>query len=356
MTNRDQQDAPGDCLANEAREGSAASVSPCDVVSSPTLAPGSNAGGSFGKAYHRATPWTAEDVAHVGAMLEQGKKHKDIAPLYKINVHTFRKWLRKNDIKTRNQTVPESVRRGAAVLRQHYHTMMPTAQVLALYIAARAMPVTIKNMHAHAAGLKIARPTGLQVGIPLAAKVALDASRRARRERIAAAVKQRLAEGAYMSSIMTEMGFAQGLLQTMKREGLLENRVYRSFPPAQPVARKPRAVKPPPAPKPKRRPASWVRPELPAAPAPIVKIEYETVEAWLARGNQITRCPAAVCAPSQHVMTSPEDRATITSRNDAERAALAKAKPGDALRRSFKVRQKISDWAARVRAVEARVV
>lgn len=74
------------------------------------------------------------------------------------------------------------------------------------------------------------------------------------------------------------------------------------------------------APHPKAPRHAAAQPERRVTP----RATYQTVEDWLAAGNRITRCPAAVVWPSSYTPT-PEDAAALSAYYARDKAALAKA-------------------------------
>lgn len=190
----------------------------------------------------QAPKWTEADIASIRADMAAGKRDSDIARRLGMLQCTFHARLRVAGIVRDTITMPESMRRGAAVLVAHYETTMDTAEVFARYAEARGMPVTLKIMRSQAHKLRLNRPLSLKT-MPVIAQAALAVKRKQSRNAIAEKVRARLAAGETLPTIRASMGFGRGMIATMKRDGLLENRIYRAR------TAKPK-VKPAPAPKP----------------------------------------------------------------------------------------------------------
>lgn len=229
---------------------------------------------------------------------------------------------------------------GAEVLKRIYHLPITMAEKMAEYVKARG-PVSADAMRQHAQRLRLqatrARTRAKPRTMPPKATANLIALRAEERAAMAPAMQARLNDGASYNALMRETGISWKRLRGMVREGLLVK------PPRVKVPRKrirAKAASKPRAP----------RPVVYAAPKPVKPpIVYQTVEAWLAAGNQVTRCPTAMAAYSPHIDLPEADRAEMVAIHAAREAEAKNQKPGDAVRRIMTLRAKVATQSARMR-------
>lgn len=293
----------------------------------------------------RARPWSADDLANIAAWVAAGQSQSEMARQLGITKTGFKLRADKLGIHYVADTRAVAVARGIAVLREHYTTNPDTAAVLALYRAATGRPnTTPKQMSFNASRMKLRRPRESKQASLRAAHAANAAAVEARRAAAAERIRAFLADGGTITQARAAFGHGEKMIARMRRDGLLPQTV-RSV-----KAPKPPHVKAAPKPRPVKAPKT-ARVVVYAEPKPVKpKPVYQTVEAWLAAGNTVTRCPTAMAAYSPHIELPEADRAAMVAIHAARAAEVADSKPGDAVRRIMRLRTRIALRAQRMRA------
>ena len=278
------------------------------------LAPGSNAGGFFGrKQKRRAKKWDAATIAQIGEFVAAKWSQAQIAKALGISGTGFRLRAERLGIPFVRNVMAEAQARGAVVLREHYALHADIGALLALYVEAVGRPVRRQIMGEHANRLGLTRLN------PIHAVTAGRLATLARKRVAKAAEFQALLDGGMgVPAAKRAMRLCDKTVARMRAEGLLVVPLRVAAAKVAPVPKSPRVVAAKPV-KTSRIPASYVRAEKPAAPPRT----YQTVAGWLAAGNAVTRCPAAMATHTQ-ATTSAEDRAALAAHHEAQRAALAR--------------------------------
>jgi hypothetical protein len=240
-------------------------------------------------AYEANHGWNAETQAQVREWAAAKIAVREMARRLGADTNTVVSRAKKYGIDLRGP-VAASYEAGGEVLKQHYGTTMPFEQIRELYSAARGRKMSVRPIRVHAAQLGLRRPTKGWAH-PVGQQRAEDyrAQRLARRDD----VQRMLDQHATIEQITRALGMSRTRLGNMLKEGMVVR------PPPPPKAAKPprfrAAPKPTKPPAPRKLPASYVRAAAePAKPKPT----YESVEAWLAAGNAITRCPTVAALPT----------------------------------------------------------
>jgi len=258
--------------------------------------------------------WTEERKDQVRAWAAEGVEVIEMARRLGIDDSSIRGRAKQYGIDLR-VTVAARYAACAAVLREHYETPMSFKQVWALYNVARGARASRKSLMLHARRLGLSRMMGDggDYGEHRAKQFAAE------RIDLIPVVQKMLDDGATRAVIMRDAKLSKTRLATMFRLGEIVRRT--PAPKATRVA-KPKVAKPPKPKAPRRLPASYVRAAAePAKPKPT----YESVEAWLAAGNAITRCPTVAALPT--TATIPEaDRMAMAALYAARAEARAKNK------------------------------
>lgn len=262
--------------------------------------------------------WDASKVARVKTMLMAGVSTRDICRREGIDRSTLSRFCDNNNLtRHRRQNYCEA---SSQVLRDHYATNPDRAELLRLYRAARGFEASQSALQTHAFALGLKRPRSFLPQKPAprsradvaAETAALNAAERAA---LAPRVQALLDAGVTCAEAARQLGISTKRTQRMMKDGLIVRPVKEAAPP----------------PKPKRKvlPASWVRvAPPPAKPRPT----YQTVEEWLAAGGQITRLPAAAA----HVTTADlgngremiRQHAEVMAQDDGNWITRAKRKMG----------------------------
>jgi hypothetical protein len=231
---------------------------------------------------------------------------------------------------------------GAEVLRRIYHLPLDPTELWEAYTRARG-PSSADAMHQHADRLGLKRPENRPRPGPEAARAGRIASMMKERNAIAERMQALCDQGLTLTAISQSAGVSYKRLLRMKEEGLLRVPPRVVVPKVKP-APKPRPVKAAPPKKPKALPKSWVRDEKPATP----KRVFESVEAWLAAGNQIKQCPAVMVTPTPNAQIADADKAAIAAIYAERDAEERGTKRGDAVRRMMRLRAKIKAQSMRM--------
>lgn len=267
--------------------------------------------------------WDDAKIQRIEAALRAGVALRAVAEREGVYRGTLARFCEERGITRRRagEVTPEST----AFLLAHYVTMADAAEMFRLYREARGGSATTDAMKQHAARLGLKRPRNFHGNRK---KVHIQAQEKYRAERasLAPAVQKLLDDGLTLTEASRALKLSTKRTLAMCREGLLVRRVVgasgrkKDAAPKQPRhAKPPKVAKPIPARKPRKLPASWVRVEK-AAPRPT----FQSVEEWEAAGNVVTRCPAAVVAPSTYT-PSPEDGAAIAAYHAAQERAFKPA-------------------------------
>lgn len=283
-------------------------------------------------AYEVRNGWSDDKQAQVRQWVADGLSGNEIARRLGSSPDTVRSRAKRYGIDLHGLTVAR-FKAGGVVLLAHYVSLMPMADVLALYQQARGFEVAETALISHAHKLGLRRPTLARMATIMART---SANARAVREQMAPRAQALINDGVPGPRVAVQMGISYKTFRRMTREGLV------TLLPRKPKERqvKPKVVKPIAPPKPRKLPASWVRQP---APPPKPKPTYETVEAWLAAGNQIKRCPAVAIEPTQ-ARISDEDRAQLATIYAARAAAAPKGPRGAALKAITRARGRAQGW------------
>jgi DNA invertase Pin-like site-specific DNA recombinase len=261
--------------------------------------------------------WSEEKKNQVRVWVAEGLSKLEMARRLGIGDDTLRRHAERYGIDLRGEE-QRRLDAGAAVLKQHYASPMLLKDILVLYSAARGRDMSRQAMRAHAHTLRVRRGRGKEK--PGEDRVHFFAEQR---KSLIPRVQAMLDEYATIREIMAAVGASKTRLERM----LKWREVVRPPPKARvPVKRarksraKPKELHQKMGRKPKALPASWVREEKPREPKPV----FQSVEAWLAAGNQVKRCPTA--AAYYTTAEIPEaDRAALTAiYADRERAPKSK--------------------------------
>lgn len=242
---------------------------------------------------------------------------------------------------------------GADVLRRHYASDMAPAALRALYGAARGVTPTPEMIHGHAKAMGLTRPEGIRVRNLTARRAAVTAERAAHLGVLAERVQRHIDAGLSLRAAAKAARVGHGTLSELRKAALV----------TAPVRAVVRTAKPDPEAKHRAKDAadralaerlqakldgglslapacatlriSWDRgrrlrdrglvrvPErVRAEPAP--PRQFQTVEAFLAGGGAITRCPAAYAAPTTGGAVSEADAARLRAHAEAAARELAR--------------------------------
>lgn len=262
--------------------------------------------------------WDASKIARVKTMLMAGVSTRDICRREGIDRSTLSRFCDNNNLtRHRRQNYCEA---SSQVLRDHYATNPDRAELLRIYRAARGFDASESALQTHAFALGLKRPRSFLPQKPAprsradvaAETAALNAAERAA---LAPRVQALLDAGVTCAEAARQLGISTKRTQRMMKDGLIVRPVKEAAPP----------------PKPKRKvlPASWVR-EAPPPPKP--RPTYQTVQEWLDAGGQITRLPAAAV----HVTTADlgngremiRQHAEVMAQDDGNWRTRAKRKMG----------------------------
>jgi hypothetical protein len=262
--------------------------------------------------------WSEEKKIQVRAWVADGLSKLEMARRLGIGDDTLRRHAERYGIDLRGEE-KRRLDASAAVLKQHYASPMLLKDILVLYSAARGRDMSRQAMRAHAHTLRVRRGRGKER--PGEDRVHFFAEQR---KSLIPRVQAMLNEYATIREIMAAVGASKTRLERMLKWG----EVVRPPPKARvPVKRvrksraKPKELHQKMGRKPKALPASWVRVEKPREPKPV----FQTVEAWLAAGNQVKRCPTAA-AYYTTAQIPPADCAALTAHYAALAAAHKKNK------------------------------
>jgi hypothetical protein len=262
--------------------------------------------------------WSEEKKDQVRAWVADGLSKLEMARRLGIGDDTLRRHAERYGIDLRGEE-QRRLDAGAAVLKQHYASSMLLKDILVLYSAARGRDMSRQAMRAHAHTLRVRRGRGKEK--PGEDRVHFFAEQR---KSLIPRVQAMLNEYATIREIMAAVGASKTRLERM----LKWREVVRPPPKARvPVKRvrksraKPKELHQKMGRKPKALPASWVRTEKAREPKPV----FQTVEAWLAAGNQVKRCPTAA-AYYTTAQIPPADCAALTAHYAALAAAHKKNK------------------------------
>lgn len=285
-------------------------------------------------------PWP-ERLDELREMGAQGLSLREMARRYDCSTDTIKNRAAQYGIDVTSVRLARMAA-GAEVLRRIYHLPLHPTELWEAYTRARG-PASADAMHQHADRLGLKRPENRPRPGPEAARLARVASMLQERHAIADKMQALVDQGLTLTAISESAGVSYKRLLRMKEEGLLKVPPRVVVPKVKPQP-KPRPVKAAPPKKPKALPKSWVRVERPAAPKPV----FETIEAWLAAGNQIKQCPAVMATPTPNAQISDADKAAIAAiyaERDAEERGM---KPGDGVRRMMRLRAKIKAQSMRM--------
>lgn len=295
--------------------------------------------------------WTPEQVEVARRMAADGASMRAIGLATGVYTSTARKRCQAAGIDT--GVAARRLEAGAEVLRQHYASDMPPAALRALYGAAREVTPTPEMIYGHAKSLGLARPECVRVRNLTARREAVAAERAARMVVLAERVQRHIDAGLSLRAAAKAARVGHGTLADMRKSALVTV-------PARVVVR---AAKPDPEAKRRAKDAadramavrlqakldaglslapacaslriSWDRGRglrdrgLVLVPArvravPPPKPKVETVEAFLAGGGAITRCPAAYAAPTTGGEVSAADAARLRAHAEAAARELAR--------------------------------
>jgi len=268
-------------------------------------------------AYEAKREWSEETQAQVRQWGAECLPTREIARRLGISYDTVAKRGKKYGI---DLFAMQMARRAAAdaVLRDQFHSAKSLDDLLPVYCAALGQNVAKIAMTRAARKLKIgARQHPVN---------ALNRSRAeqaaARRAALAVEAQKMFDSGMSMKATVRSLRMGRDLLRWLIASGA----VVKPAPKVQEKAPKPprvrvRKPKPQAQKKPRKLPASWVRVEKPREPKPV----FQTVEAWLAAGNEVKRCPTAA-AYYTTAQIPPADCAALTAHYAALAAAHKKNK------------------------------
>ena len=264
--------------------------------------------------------WSEATKQTVRGWADAGLSQAEMARRLGVKAETLRSRANKYGIDLRGE-VRALFDAGSDVLREHYPPGMDLGELHKLYCQARGEEIAFGTMRAHIHSLRLKRTNGPNgLGRPRAEQF------RAERLELAPRVQAMLDGGASAAKIHKTLGVSKTRLHRMVNSGEVTRPAKQPKPPRIRVNRTkaPKPIKPP---APRKLPASYVRAPV-EAPKP--RPTYESVDAWLAAGNAITRCPTA-CA-SYTTATIPEaDRLALTALY-AEREANKIKRVGSAWR------------------------
>jgi hypothetical protein len=177
-----------------------------------------------------AAPWTDETRAQLRVWAAEGLTKAQMAARLSISLTTFKRNARGLDLDYAQDRQKQATERGAAVLRAHYATEMPGAEVLALYCAAIGARRSAKRMGEHAFRLRLARPESVLKVKHLAANAAKAALAGVLRVQAAARLQLRLDAGLSLKAAAQEAGHGAMIIGKMMAEGLLTYSGFRRVP------------------------------------------------------------------------------------------------------------------------------
>ena len=226
-----------------------------------------------------------EVIEKVRAWTAEGLAQRKIGPLLGVSQFVVASIQNQNGIATKvKQPVREEMERGAVALREHFQTVKPIREVLALYREARRNPVvTLKGMATHARTLGLKRPPDALKTASLDGSKVSQAKAAAARAELLPRLQEVLNRVYTFAAAARELGICSTRVGKLARMGLL---TVPPMPPRPPAAPKRKPAKMPRVPVFREMRARYAEP---APPKPV----FQTVEAFLAGGGQIKRCPAA---------------------------------------------------------------
>jgi hypothetical protein len=304
------------------------SSDPNGAVQNPRSVDAGSSGCAPGTPKQRRIPaWTEATYTQIREWLAAGVSGREIANRLGVYKYTLSIRCERAGIAlpTKHEMTPEGKKAAEAVLFAHFATEPDVHLVYALYREARGDDPTMPAMIQHAAKHGLRRPTRrITPETQALGREAIAAQHAARKAEQAERVQKLLDQRLPVSVVTERLGLGEKAVRRLIRDGLVTRPAPLPKPPRPVKVKAPRPIKPP---APRKLPASYVR--APAPPPP-PKPTYETVEAWLAAGNAITRCPTA--AASYTTATIPEaDRLALTALY-AEREANKIKRVGSAWR------------------------
>lgn len=285
-------------------------------------------------------PWP-ERLDELREMGDQGLSLREMARRYDCSTDTIKNRAAQHGIDVTSVRLARMAA-GAEVLRRIYHLPLHPTELWEAYKKARGES-SADAMHQHADRLGLKRPDNRPRPGPEKAVAARIATMTQERNAIAERMQALCDQGLTLTAISRDNGVSYKRLLRMKEEGLLRVPPRVVVVKAKP-APKPRPVKAAPPKKPKALPKSWVRVEKPATP----KRVFESVEAWLAAGNQIKQCPAVMVTPTPNAQIADADRAAVVALYAQREAEERGMKPGDGVRRMMRLRAKIKAQSMRM--------
>lgn len=264
--------------------------------------------------------WDDAIIAQVRQWAADGVSQRAIAGRLGMTQFSAVLRMRKAGIKSKlHQPSSAEMERGAKVLRAHFTTAPDLRVLLQTYHEARGhSKTTIKGMRQHARSLGLLRPeNAMLTGATMGAK-AVQEKYLLLTAAMAPSVQAALDEGLSLAGVSRRLKTTPQRIKRMAKKGLVTIPPQQPRPPAPPRVFTPRVAKPkPPKPeRPKALPKSWVR--TPAEP-PKPRAVFQTVDEWVKAGGIVTRCPAAVLAPTTHT-PSPEDAEALRAYYAAKNA------------------------------------
>ena len=291
----------------------------------------------------RTPAWSTETVDQIRAWLADGVSAREISRRLGVHPSTLRYRANVHDIELPGADLidPEKMQAAAAVLHTHFSTEPEWRKTLALYAEARGDNPTRAAMNNHARRLKLFRPI-----------YSINAEQRTRGQETRSREFREWREGlAERAQVLINLRMTRDQVAAAMKIGpktvlrLIKEGLVRDPPKPPPIPKAPRIkakkapkpVKPPP---PRKLPASYVRaPVEPAKPKPV----YQSVEAWLAAGNTVTRCPTA--AAERTTATIPEaDMAALRELYARREEERPKGKNGAAMKAKTRQRGINEGW------------
>jgi hypothetical protein len=252
--------------------------------------------------------WDAAKVARIKAMVLAGASGREISRKENVYRGTLVRFCKEHNLdRARRLTYDDA---STKVLREHYGTNPDLGDVLRRYREARGAEVTIHAMRLHAARIRASRPRSFPGASALNAREGTAALYAAARLAMAPKMQALLDGGMSRIQAATQLGMSPKRAARMMRDGVIR------YPDKPPKPAKVRATKPPKPERPKAVPKSWVR--TPTEP-PKPRAVFQTVDEWVKAGGIVTRCPAAVLAPTTH-SPSPDDAEALRAYYAAKNA------------------------------------
>lgn len=226
-----------------------------------------------------ARRFSAEEIIKVRELTAQGITASKIAKVMSLDPEVFRKiadfhgiklYVKEYDIKVRD-----------AWIRQWYSSMLTAVELVEKYRAEIDPKGTKSQIYNRATKLKVYRPQAM-----------IERERMMRLEEVAVRNRDRIQER--LALVQRHLDAGASVKQAAVRSGISHCSVYEAIKRGEVRFISP--VRPPP--KPRKQPR--------------VAGSFPTIEAWLAAGNEITRCPTAAA----HYTTgyiSPEDRQALAA-------------------------------------------